>query len=343
MADARQARVLALHAEGLSYRRIEEVTGINRGTICRWVKAAGVGCSKPARSSAPIPPEPVAPSAPTAGPEPPDSTGWRTFLNVLQVLGRVDIAAAVAKVDEAQLALWKIERRAELEHARATVALRNARVWHSIATTPGAADRDRIAAVDRIQQWAAADHVPALDANTAPPAPVLPTSGPSATHDTACADGACTGRCPAGRWRAWLDRVCWARSQPGATDLIALRSAGELAEVSDVADWLEAGREDLVDDVETPAAGFAIRWAAAVGDSVGSALAAHAAALAAGAGAATRAALDTLAAIAPDEYGGRGDPRRFVLSPGGEPVARILEAIVGHHTGKEPRPDDSIG
>jgi len=223
-----------------------------------------------------------------------------------------------------------VERHRELERARATLVLRNAKVLHQIAGSPDSTNRDRIAAVDRLLQWTATHGETAASGDAPvgpqePPVPLLAVRGPSDEHDPECAASGCTGRCDAARFEAWVERVCWARSHPGATDAVALLGAGNLVGQSDAGEWLDAGRADLDDGQESAASRFAIRWSVAVGTSISSALSAHADALASGAGAATRAALETLAAICPDEYGGRGDPSALSMSGDHEqPVARIL-------------------
>lgn len=330
----------------MSYQRIADAVGVNRGTVYRWVKKdyARWQAAHAAAERDPLPTGPASPPVETVSRVTDDDPEWRTFLTALQVTGRIEHARAIARVDPARVARWQLERREEIEHARSTLVLRNAKILHQIAGSPEATNRDRMGAVDRLQQWTAVE--PAVGSGPIacdgiPPTPALPPDGPSDERCPACPADTCRGHCPLARWRAWLDRVCWARSQPGATDLIALRSAGDLASLADVAAWLDEGRADLASGDDSAAGRFAICWASAVGDAVGTALRAHAAALAAGAGAATRAALDTLAAIAPEEYGGRGDPRRLLAGDtADEPVARILQITYAadEEPGSEPDP-----
>jgi len=316
--DERRAQVFRLRAEGASYRQIERVTGVNRGTASRWVSGgftAWQAAHRAARDERPV----EAPAA--VGPEVED------FLKVLRGTGRVSVAAASVGADAETVQRWLRAHRGEVERARATLVLHTTRILHSIAGNADAAHRDRIAAADRLLQYATMDAPVEGEPDAGPPpVPIFQPQGPSDVRCGGCPPGLCRQGCAAGRWMAWVERVCWARAKPGATDAVALQAAGSLVSPADVADWLEQGRAQLESgDLDAPAAQFAMRWAHAAATSVGGALEAHEAALLSGRAAATQAALATLAAVAPEEYGGRGDPRRLGASGEAEPpVARLL-------------------
>lgn len=287
--DERRARVLELKAQGLSYRQIEHETGVNRGTISRWIER--------------------------------DYAQWRAARAVLERMGDLDDELAEHETLAAILADDDGATDEVLAHARAVITTRTICVLQSIVESPETSLRDRLRASDRLLAWThnaePADEPPAL--------PLLPPSRPSETHDEECAER-CTGLCAAGRWSAWSERVLWARAQPMATDRSAVAAGGKMVTEKQVAGWLKLGAEHLGDENLTPAARFAARFAAAAGDSTAKLLQAYGRALEHGDSRTAGEVRSALQAMMPDEYDANTPPAQL-QGMVEDPVARILRQV----------------